>query len=222
METGTWQCQPWAPVAPAAPQALQHHPRSHGQGLPAGRRWTASQKKTQLIGGNCNKKLLRTQNQELGKVSQLYKKDSNIKILLKILNIQLVLEMPGELRSRGVCLEWANGGHRPWWVGIWNSCFSLIIFAFHAAISFRATGDFELSHQNHKTKTKNVSRGPTASWRNMDLLFPLQELSGSSLNHWRWRLTDSLIVCNLEKRSGILRYSSPEISKPREMPGPTA
>lgn len=97
-------CGSCCPPGPAAPPT-----HSHGQGLPAGGRWTASQKKTQLIGGNCNKKLLRTQNQELGKVLQLYKKDSNIKILLKILNIQLVLEMQGELRSRGVCLEWANG-----------------------------------------------------------------------------------------------------------------
>lgn len=67
------------------------------------------------------------QNQELGKVPRTaLQKDSNIKNLLKILKIQLVLEMPGELRPSGVCLEGANGA-REEGRGAWKTA----IVAFH-------------------------------------------------------------------------------------------
>lgn len=35
-------------------------------------------------------------------------------------------------------------------------------------------------------------------------------------------MSDGLIVRGLERRSGILRFGSHEISKPSEMPGPAA
>lgn len=122
------------------------------------------------------------QNQELGKVSQrALQKDSNIKNLLKILKIQLVLEMPGELRSRGVCLG-ANGareeGHGAWKMekaAFHQKFLPFVLFLFESQVTLNLSTKITKLKQKYKKRAISILKKHGSS-------LPAPEAKGNSRN----------------------------------------
>lgn len=103
-----------------------------------------------------------------------------------------------------------------------RSNFCLLCYFFPLGV----TGDYELKLLIKITKLKEKYKKTNSILKKRRCPLSDSGSDSSSLpsvrRHPRWRLSGGLIVQSLEKRSGILRSGSHEISTPDKMPGPVA